>query len=449
MAATNKNVRRQHWRNAAEKTGSGHVDSGPFKADQSWVHIERAYEFVDETELIKDDYETLLPDDARDDGIDIQQPRLQQPESPGVAEIETLRDGQGGANGVDQDELEFSQIESPRPGPGDGPREANRSHSQTGGNYQAPHFISLPHVQGSDLSQEVIDVSLVGNGLAQVTSNFTSESALGTRSVVTDERRLLGHSPESRWSLIFESPDINSQTTQHRAGLSPNDPNSDVASTIFGAGLPPSRSPWPPPAHRQKSPALPEKHPAHPLTSAQEAFLMRRFSEIGEWIDLADSSRNFSYLVPQLALHDCLLKSLMIATAAKQLFLVGELEDGKEIAEKSYDTAISVLIQRIECEKPLSANTFIALIISASYEMLSTNGVEWHNHLGGGLSFAKAQGISGSCGGINEVVFWATARQEVVRCILARSRLRLDPDLWNARLDRMAQDGQEDLAFNQ
>lgn len=176
---------------------------------------------------------------------------------------------------------------------------------------------------------------------------------------------------------------------------------------------------------------------------------MRRFSEIGEWIDLADSSRTFSHKIPQLAVHDCLLKCLAIATAAKQLYLVGEFEDGKVIAEQSYDTAISFLIQRIESEKPLSTKTFVALIISASYEMLNANGAEWQNHLGGGLSFAKAQGVNGSCGGINEVCFWVTARQEVVRCILSKSRLRYDPDLWNARLERMAQDGQEDLAFNQ
>ncbi len=81
--------------------------------------------------------------------------------------------------------------------------------------------------------------------------------------------------------------------------------------------------------------------------------------------------------------------------------------------------------------------------------MLNANGAEWQYHLGGGLSFAKAQGINGACGGINEVGFWVTARQEVVRCLLARSRLRLDPDLWNARLEQMAREGQEDLAFNQ
>ncbi|QIW98446.1 hypothetical protein AMS68_003964 [Peltaster fructicola] len=50
------------------------------------------------------------------------------------------------------------------------------------------------------------------------------------------------------------------------------------------------------------------------------AYLIRHFSEsIGPWMDLFDSERHFTQLVPLKALRDVLLKNAMAAVAAKQL----------------------------------------------------------------------------------------------------------------------------------
>jgi hypothetical protein len=167
-------------------------------------------------------------------------------------------------------------------------------------------------------------------------------------------------------------------------------------------------------------------------------------------MDLSDLSETFSKKVCRLAVHDPLLKAASIACAAKQQYLVGKLEDGMQIARKNYDTAISLLINRLwDSDEQLAGYGFAAIVICSCYEMLDAPTADWQRHLDGVFSFGRVQRVNGSSGGIAQAAFWSIARQEVVCAIINRSKLRLDPDSWVVDLETIGQEGSEDLVNNQ
>ncbi|KAJ5995261.1 hypothetical protein N7481_002238 [Penicillium waksmanii] len=185
--------------------------------------------------------------------------------------------------------------------------------------------------------------------------------------------------------------------------------------------------------------------------SKEETDLLRQFStEVGTWMDLSDLSETFSKKVCRLAVHDPLLKSASIACATKQQYLVGKLEDGMQIAQKNYDVAISLLINRLrDSDEQLAEYGFAAIVICSCYEMLDAPTANWQRHLDGVFSFGKVQKVNGSSGGIAQAAFWSIARQEVVCALISRSKLRLDPDHWAVDLENIGQEGREDLVNNQ
>ncbi|KAJ5806894.1 hypothetical protein N7474_010486 [Penicillium riverlandense] len=187
------------------------------------------------------------------------------------------------------------------------------------------------------------------------------------------------------------------------------------------------------------------------LTSKVEADLLRKFStEVGTWMDLSDLSETFAKKVCRLAVKDPLLKAASIACAAKQQFLIGKLQDGMQIARKNYNTAISLLINRLgNLDQPFADYGFAATVICSCYEMLDAPTSDWQRHLDGVFSFGRVHRVNGSSGGIAQAGFWSIARQEVVCAIINRSTLRLDPDFWAVDLDHIGQEGSEDLVNNQ
>lgn len=191
--------------------------------------------------------------------------------------------------------------------------------------------------------------------------------------------------------------------------------------------------------------------PPAPLSSQEEAWLLRQFSaEVGTWMDLSDLSETFSKKICRLAMQDPLLKAASIACAAKQQFLIGQLPDGRDIARKNYNTAISLLIDRLgNNDEPLVSYGFAATVICSCYEMLDAPASDWQRHLDGVFSFSKVRRVNGSSGGMEQASFWSIARQKVVCSIMHRSELRLDPDLWAIDLEHIGQEGSEDLVNNQ
>ncbi|QRD92345.1 hypothetical protein F9C07_1919633 [Aspergillus flavus] len=149
-------------------------------------------------------------------------------------------------------------------------------------------------------------------------------------------------------------------------------------------------------------------------------------------------------------MQDPLLKAASIACAAKQQFLIGQLPDGRDIARRNYNTAISLLIDRLgNNDEPLVSYGFAATVICSCYAMLDAPASDWQRHLDGVFSFSKVRRVNGSSGGMEQASFWSIARQEVVCSIMHRSELRLDPDLWAIDLEHIGQEGSEDLVNNQ
>jgi hypothetical protein len=121
-----------------------------------------------------------------------------------------------------------------------------------------------------------------------------------------------------------------------------------------------------------------------------------------------------------------------------------------QIARKNYNTAISLLINRLgNLDQPFADYGFAATVICSCYEMLDAPTSDWQRHLDGVFSFGRVHRVNGSSGGIAQAGFWSIARQEVVCAIINRSTLRLDPDFWAVDLDHIGQEGSEDLVNNQ
>ncbi|KAE8323065.1 hypothetical protein BDV39DRAFT_196176 [Aspergillus sergii] len=100
-------------------------------------------------------------------------------------------------------------------------------------------------------------------------------------------------------------------------------------------------------------------------------------------------------------------------------------------------------------DEPLVSYGFAATVICSCYEMLDAPASDWQRHLDGVFSFSKVRRVNGSSGGMEQASFWSIARQEVVCSIMHRSELRLDPDLWAIDLEHIGQEGSEDLVNNQ
>lgn len=232
------------------------------------------------------------------------------------------------------------------------------------------------------------------------------------------------------------------QGVEHNGGHQEN----TVSPTLSPLSPGPVKSP---PTLPLQSLQLLDTSPKH-ITS-EEARLLRLFSaEVGQWMDLSDLSQIFSRKICLLAVHDPLLKAAIVACAAKQQYLTGKLLDGMLTARRNYNTAISLLIDRLrESEQPFAGFGFAATVICSCYEMLDATGSDWQKHLDGVFSFSRVRSVNGSSGGIEQAGFWSIARQEVVCSIINKSKLRLDPDLWALDLTQIGQEGHEDLVNNQ
>jgi hypothetical protein len=116
-------------------------------------------------------------------------------------------------------------------------------------------------------------------------------------------------------------------------------------------------------------------------------------------------------------------------------------------AQSSYSIAIEQLIRHvsIDCPAP-SPETFVATVLCSVYEMIDATGSDWQAHLEGISQIGKMRGINGTCGGLEEAAFWCFARQEVVCCLINRSKPRIDPESWYEILGQRTEVGREDMA---
>ncbi|RKL41532.1 hypothetical protein BFJ72_g5424 [Fusarium proliferatum] len=194
-----------------------------------------------------------------------------------------------------------------------------------------------------------------------------------------------------------------------------------------------------------------DQSPAVFLTP-NEANLLNRFTQVvGQWMDLSDLSQTWSKLVPHFAIRASLVKECCVACAAKQLALSNPQSPGTEEwmrqAQSSYSIAIAQLIRHvsIDCPAP-SPETFVATVLCSVYEMMDATGSDWQAHLEGISQIGKIRGINGTCGGLEEAGFWCFARQEVVCCLINRSKPRIDPESWYEILGQRTEVGREDMA---
>ncbi|CAI7669323.1 unnamed protein product [Penicillium pancosmium] len=421
----------KHWHNSSN--GNAKEASGTFEQDQIWVDIVQPYKFIDETNVVATEYLTGVsanndwnpgPDHGEQGQHRMQYDPVHSTEgnkadssiqTPLVPQVSELSADAQNMRGVDRQDILISpnnlniapSVGYPATFEAEGLEDVNCQ-------VHFPEFSGVlddasgnQHINNPN-SWVAITQREGAAGRALLSMRNRSLSTWETRSRSTNSPSSFDCSP-SEWSVNSVVPS----------------PVDLAAPAVQGAAI--------------------------LRISKEETDLLRQFStEVGTWMDLSDLSETFSKKVCRLAVHDPLLKSASIACATKQQYLVGKLEDGMEIAQKNYDVAISLLINRLwDSDEQLAEYGFAAIVICSCYEMLDAPTANWQRHLDGVFSFGRVQKVNGSSGGIAQAAFWSIARQEVVCALISRSKLRLDPDHWAVDIENIGQEGREDLVNNQ
>ncbi|KAE8313939.1 hypothetical protein BDV41DRAFT_249154 [Aspergillus transmontanensis] len=408
----------RHWQHPSL---SKHGYFGIWEPSQTWVEVRisaldvTGYEFVDETDTIADEYEIIS-----------HKPMVQSPDHHG----EICRKGVRKTTTPDRDDA-FPVTDQA----GTAPLSPCPTYWETRG--------------------DTLQNSIPTEAEHASWQNGTSSVQYRAQSDGTNDGEMIRHTAASRSSSSADDTGVTANKgAQALLSMRSNALDPQLRYNISPSLSQSSHGYWgqDSPFTSVTLPATPEKlAPPVPLSSQEEAWLLRRFSaEVGTWMDLSDLSETFSKKICRLAMQDPLLKAASIACAAKQQFLIGRLPEGMDIARRNYNTAISLLIDRLgDNDEPLVSYGFAATVICSCYEMLDAPASDWQRHLDGVFSFSKVRRVNGSSGGIEQAGFWSIARQEVVCSIMHRSKLRLDPDLWAIDLEHIGQEGSEDLVNNQ
>jgi hypothetical protein len=111
--------------------------------------------------------------------------------------------------------------------------------------------------------------------------------------------------------------------------------------------------------------------------------LMRHYVEVvGPWLDLTDSKRHYSTVVPQLALKCPVLMNAILAFSARHLHRLEGYE--AMIAEYYHNEAIKVMIPMLQDQAVANDGTLLATtIILRMYETLERKHVLFHQYLSG------------------------------------------------------------------
>ncbi|KAJ5930905.1 hypothetical protein N7466_006398 [Penicillium verhagenii] len=419
----------KHWRNPSVRKTSKNNGDGVFELDHVWVDTVPSYRFVDETSTITEEYEGHVEEYHNEDWSPGEDPSVPvhhrnydpvhsaEDENVPATPLQSTLISQ--ANEKSDADWDFAGTERSSLPTSPCDRTVSLSEGCPAPFTFRPLRDVEPHVHLPGRSTTALD-NLFDN-LPINTNTSSPHDGISQRQEAAGQALILMANHD------FET---------HIPG-SVNSPNSSMNG---------STSEW-----GSRSITSPANTAPMMLTSKAEADLLRKFSDIvGTWMDLSDLSETFSKKVCRLGVQDPLLKAASIACAAKQQYLVGKMEDGMQIARKNYDTAISLLINRLsDLDEPYAGYGFAAIVICSCYEMLDAPTADWQRHLDGVFSFGRVQRVNGSSGGIAQAAFWSIARQEVVCAIINSSKLRLDPDFWVVDLENIGQEGFEDLVNNQ
>lgn len=163
------------------------------------------------------------------------------------------------------------------------------------------------------------------------------------------------------------------------------------------------------------------------LTPEQEYILWQNYiTEVAPWMDKFDINRHFELVLPMLAKDAEHLKYSILALSARQL----ELKERKKDLSCSlalYQHAIHLLTPMLYLRNTVVLASSVVLGV---LEMLSCSPKAWRRHLDGCAALIQALGITGTCGGLEQAMFWTFARMDVCGGLISSERTLIPVTYW-------------------
>jgi len=163
------------------------------------------------------------------------------------------------------------------------------------------------------------------------------------------------------------------------------------------------------------------------LSPEQEYTLWQVYiTEVAPWIDKFDNDRHFELVLPMLAKEAEHLKYSILALSARQI----ELKEKKMELNTSlglYQLAIHLLTPQLETRSTVVLASSAVLCV---LEMLSCSPKAWRRHLDGCAALIQALGITGTCGGLEQAIFWCFARMDVCGGLISLEKTLIPVHKW-------------------
>lgn len=163
------------------------------------------------------------------------------------------------------------------------------------------------------------------------------------------------------------------------------------------------------------------------LSAEQEYTLWQNYiTEVAPWIDKFDINRHFELVLPMLAKDAEHLKYSILALSARQI----ELKERKLELNTSlalYQLAIHLLSPQLETRSTIVLASSAVLCV---LEMLSCSPKAWRRHLDGCAALIQALGITGTCGGLEQAIFWCFARMDVCGGLISLEKTLIPVYKW-------------------
>lgn len=172
------------------------------------------------------------------------------------------------------------------------------------------------------------------------------------------------------------------------------------------------------------------------LVDPQEAFLLRHYtSTLGVALDICDSHRHFSSVVPDLATRSPVLLNAVLAASAHHLSRVTHYDP--LVADMYHERCVELLIPLLDELSFVPDEVVAATVLLRLYEQMSSaiTGSDCARHLSGTSAFMNSESTCATGGGIRQASFWIFLRQDIDVALNHQRPLKLNLDAFAPQMN--------------
>jgi len=170
------------------------------------------------------------------------------------------------------------------------------------------------------------------------------------------------------------------------------------------------------------------------LSTEDEIRFMQAFTDsVAIWMDVMDKEKQFSRVLPYLALQSPMLLNALLACGAKHLSLVEG--QGEDKAHYYYDEATKSLLRCLKDPDRNMAECATTAVILNVYEIMNESPNSRMSHIAGARALIRECGWDATSPGISGACFWVNIGMEVLSCLAFNWQTAWDPDQWGLDLE--------------